>query len=65
MRPIEMQLEALVFVPYYLNKLAAFVLNVFPSKILQGGFCSLNVVLMSKIRCALSMLAVFVMLTQQ
>ena len=32
-RPIETQLETLIFVSHYLNRLAAFILNVFPSKI--------------------------------
>ena len=38
----------------YINEtgLAAFILNVFSSIDLQWGFCSLMVVLMSKIRCA-------------
>ena len=33
-RPIETQLETLLFVLYYLKAIVAFVLNVFPSKVL-------------------------------
>ena len=32
-RPIETQLETSIFISHYLNRLAAFILNVFPSKI--------------------------------
>ena len=45
--PIETQLETFFLVVYY----PAFIFNVFPSKSSQGGLCSLNVVLTSKIRC--------------
>ena len=48
-RPIETQIETLLFLLYNLNR--AFVLNVLSLKVLQQDFCSLNVVLMSKIRC--------------
>ena len=51
-RPVETQLETLIFVFYHLNRLAAFILNVFYEKYLQC-FCSLNVASMSKTRCAL------------
>ena len=46
---IERQIETLLFLLYNLNR--AFVFNVLSLKVLQQDFCSLNVVLMSKIRC--------------
>ena len=46
-RPIETQLETLIFVSDYLNRLAAFILNKFPSKIFA------MMLLQSNVECAL------------
>ena len=48
-RPIETQLETLLFALYYLN--STYNLHFQCQKFLQWGFCSLSVVLTSKIRC--------------
>ena len=48
-RPIEKNLEIMLFILYYLNRTCGFHFYCFPLKVFAMSFCSLNVVFMSKI----------------